>query len=405
MIKNLTIRNYKSIEDMPLDLGRFNVFIGENGAGKSNVLEAIALASAAVGDKLDNEFLVSRGVRVTRAELMRAAFDAQSHREPIVIDVTDDDGEHLALELQNDNSPYSKWLRIVRRTDTQIDLEHALQIPGKRDKENRQALLERLDKLKQALQQAQDDDTPLAPLSAVDPELGKLLMESAASNALRTAFENFLIYSPENSALRTFAREGQIQPLGINGEGLLKLLHVYAEMADDSTLQAIKSSLKLLNWFDDFTIPPDSADERLLLKDRFLAESSAEIDQKSANEGFLFLLFYFTLFNSKLTPSFFAIDNIDASLNPKLCHKMTAELARLARENGKQVILTTHNPAILDGLDLDDDEQRLFVISRGRNGSSKIKRIMKPAATPDQPPFRLSELFLRGVLGGLPKGF
>src|SRR4051812_4324378 len=144
MIKNLTIRNYKSIEDMPLDLGRFNVFIGENGAGKSNVLEAIALASAAVGDKLDNEFLVSRGVRVTRAELMRAAFDAQSHREPIVIDVTDDDGEHLALELQNDNAPYSKWLRTVRRTDTQIDLEHALQIPGKRDKENRQALLERL---------------------------------------------------------------------------------------------------------------------------------------------------------------------------------------------------------------------------------------------------------------------
>jgi AAA15 family ATPase/GTPase len=58
MITELDIKNYKSIRELTLPLGRINVFIGENGAGKSNILEVIALAAAAA-DKLDHEFLSS----------------------------------------------------------------------------------------------------------------------------------------------------------------------------------------------------------------------------------------------------------------------------------------------------------------------------------------------------------
>ncbi len=71
MIRNVRINNYKSIPGLTLDLGRVTVFIGANGSGKSNILEAIALASAAAHNKLDNEFLISRGVRVTETRFMR----------------------------------------------------------------------------------------------------------------------------------------------------------------------------------------------------------------------------------------------------------------------------------------------------------------------------------------------
>lgn len=63
MIREVTIHNFKSIPDLEMSLGRVNVLIGANGAGKSNILEALALASAAADDKLDSEFLASRGVR------------------------------------------------------------------------------------------------------------------------------------------------------------------------------------------------------------------------------------------------------------------------------------------------------------------------------------------------------
>lgn len=65
VVQKIVIENFKSIKELSLELGRVNIFIGENGAGKSNILEAIALAGAAVSDKLDNEFLASRGIRAS----------------------------------------------------------------------------------------------------------------------------------------------------------------------------------------------------------------------------------------------------------------------------------------------------------------------------------------------------
>lgn len=42
MFKRLAIKNFKSIIDLTIELGRMNVFIDANGMGKSNVLDAIA---------------------------------------------------------------------------------------------------------------------------------------------------------------------------------------------------------------------------------------------------------------------------------------------------------------------------------------------------------------------------
>ncbi|MDY7014464.1 MAG: AAA family ATPase, partial [Cyanobacteriota bacterium] len=206
-----------------------------------------------------------------------------------------------------------------------------------------------------------------------------------------------------------FEREGQIQPLGINGEGLFKLLQVtsFQKNEKESRLHEIKERMKLIDWFEDFEISQDlyATEKRLKVKDRYLNKNLSYFDQRSSNEGFLFLLFYFALFASEKTPSFFAVDNIDASLNPRLGRRLIQELVELAEKYEKQAILTTHNPAILDGLNLEDDEQRLFVIYRNKLGHTKARRIFNPEPLEGQKPVRLSEAFLRGYIGGLPKNF
>ena len=78
-------------------------------------------------------------------------------------------------------------------------------------------------------------------------------------------------------------------------------------------------------------------------------------------------------------------------------------ISELATKHKKQVLLTTHNPAILDGINLGDDEQRLFVVSRSRTGQTKVSRIMNKEKLPAN--LKLSEAFLNGFLGGLPKTF
>jgi len=220
-------------------------------------------------------------------------------------------------------------------------------------------------------------------------------------------FLRFLIYSPENSALRTFQAEGQILPRGIRGEGLFAFLKkLQNSKGGRAALAQISEQLQLLDWFRELHLAGDLApgERTLRIGDRYLAEGLL-FDQRSANEGFLFLLFYFALCIGPGTPGFFAIDNVDASLNPRLCAELTRRLVALAKPHDKQILLTTHNPAVLDGLDLHDDAQRLLVVHRNRKGHTKVRRVEAPTVAEGETPVRLSEAFLRGYIGGLPKNF
>ncbi|HBK98017.1 MAG TPA: chromosome segregation protein SMC [Microcoleaceae bacterium UBA10368] len=414
MIGEVRIENYKSIQKLKLELGRVTVLIGENGCGKSNILEAIALASAAADDKLDNEFLASRGIRVTEPRFMRSAFEKENLVKDIKIDIIGNDEEKFSCILHNDNSPYSQWKNkkwhvsetllhsIIFNSDKAKDII-SIEDAKEASKTLRQDGFEK--KIIEFFRSISPDDLRSASLDTINTisSLRSLSMELLDGYNL----SKFTIYSPENQALRTFEKEGQIQPLGVNGEGLFKLIKFLNSDENQDRLNQIKEKLRLIDWFKDFEVPQNlsAMQTSIQITDRYLDTDLSYFDQRSSNEGFLFLLFYFTLFISELTPKFFAIDNIDASLNPRLCRRLIQELVELAKKHDKQVIFTTHNPAVLDGLDLDDDEQRLFVISRNQLGYTKARRILKPEPLEGQEPVKLSEAFLRGYIGGLPKNF
>ena len=400
MFTEVQIENYKSIQSLKIGLGRVNVFIGENGCGKSNILEAIALAGAAAGNKLDNEFLAPRGIRVTEPEFMRSAFDKENVSKEIKINLEITDKTILDFRLQNNNQPYSKWIvvntlnqkKIVDSWKEQQVDDLLLDYMSKHLK----YLITTMDQFKKQEIDLEDDGKySLQYMNQVSTNLEKGNLEIA----------RFLIYSPNNSSLRTFEEEGQIQPLGAKGQGLLKLLRVLNSSQDK--INVIKKKLELIDWFDDFKVPDSNLERIIQIKDRYLDEELPYFNQRSSNEGFLFLMFYFALFVSKDTPKFFAIDNIENALNPKLCTRLIQELVELAKEKeyDKQVIFTTHNPAVLDGLDLSDDEQRLFVIYRNVDGHTKARRISAPEPLEGDDPVRLSEAFINGYLGGLPKNF
>lgn len=421
MLSEITIKNFKTISKLKLELGRVNIIIGENGAGKSNILEAIALAGAANANKLDNEFLNSRGIRVTNADLMRPAFEGFSNTTPIEITVASNNSFTAKYSLTNDNEPYSNWKcessystpnERPNSADLYISWLSDFFFNNEIDAQTKLAESKKLIELFTEASTTVKDPEKLNSLLEIfikknhdSPLLNYIGENQVHLNEIASILNKFMIFSPENSSLRSFEKEGQIQPLGTNGEGLIKFLYVLSEIENKTPIDTIKENLKLFGWFDDFSVSHESSRVTLDIRDRFLDEKRNTFDQKSANEGFLFLAFYFAIFSSPFTPRFFAIDNVDTSLNPKLCQRLIKQLVTLAKNNNKQVILTTHNPAVLDGLDLGDEEQRLFAVSRGRNGHTKIARIKKPKSLDGAPELRLSEMFLRGLIGGLSKGF
>ena len=401
MIRKINIENYKSLPRLCLELGRVTVLIGANGSGKSNILEAIAFASAASQNKLDNEFLISRGIRVTETQFMRSAFDKSQSAQPelkisfqkddelsiekvrargnvIKITVEGDDEVAFGCELYPDETTsYPQWRQSEPiQISELLDALNEVKLPGK-TKITRQLMEQLLARISQDLRTRPAGSLP-----------------------------SFLVYVPENSALRTFQAEGQILPLGIKGEGLFSHLKGLDSEHNRERLENIRKRLKLIEWFESFVIPENlSPGERVIkIQDQFIPHGVL-FDQRSANEGFLFLLFYMTLFISPETPSFFSIDNIDNSLNPKICTELVRQINVLASEYDKQVILTTHNPAVLDGLDLNDENQRLVVVDRDKKGHTRVRRVDPPKPAAGKQPISLSEAFMRGYIGGLPKNF
>ena len=74
LINRLRIHSFKSIVNQDIPLGLVNVFIGANGSGKSNTLEALGVLSAAASGRVDDESLTYRGVRAGVPRLYKSAF-------------------------------------------------------------------------------------------------------------------------------------------------------------------------------------------------------------------------------------------------------------------------------------------------------------------------------------------
>src|SRR2546427_4614402 len=94
MITKLRVESFKSLESIDLDLGQVNVFIGANGSGKSNLLEAVGVIGAAASGRVDDESLLRRGVRPGLPQLYKSAFREERA------------SAHITFAAQNANARY-----------------------------------------------------------------------------------------------------------------------------------------------------------------------------------------------------------------------------------------------------------------------------------------------------------
>jgi predicted ATPase len=356
MIKSLKIANFKSILSEQIELSNVNVFIGENGCGKTNILEAVAMLGAANESRFVIQNLANRGARITKPALTMSSFKGQKAKSEVTLTAQ----MANTLEIKRILYPHDPQ-------DIYSDWRH---------------------------------------------QKGDLMPDLLSDDPLFQQYlTNYLIFNLNTAALRGLTQSSLTIPLGINGEGLDILLHDFAP----TEWQILKKYSHLISWLDEIII--DETDSLkfkghklgrshsfLYFRDKYMRKDNNVFAAENSNEGVLHILFYLALFISHKTPLFFAIDNIESSLNPQLCRILMRALSAIAVEQQKQVLITTHNPAILDGLNLFDPHQRLYVVKRTDKGDTKTEQIVfKPTA--QNKDFKLSELWMRGYLGGLPNHF
>ena len=362
MIETITVKNFKSITDMTLSIGNVNVFIGANGSGKSNILEAIAMVAAERSAQIEVNSMIQKGIRIAKPDLMISSFYGQPSNSTINVNISGTEGERIKYAVTNlaPEDIYSTW--------------NAPWSTGAR-RGNIKEAVEKTDKLREYL-------------------------------------SKYLIYSLSINALRGLTSDSLQYPLGLNGEGLDVLLN---NIPKEEIMQIKESAKDYISWIEDIFFDSEEiykmqgyklgrSKSNLYFRDKFMQKKNNLFSAENANEGALELLFYLTLFISRKTPDFFAIDNIENGLNPRLCRFLMKKICELAVKNGKQVLITTHNPAILDGLNLNDGSQRLYVVTRNDEGKTQAKRIQTKEQTSEQR-MMLSEMWMKGLIGGVPYNF
>ncbi len=396
MIRNIRVEQFKSLKKLNLELGRVNIFIGANGSGKSNLLEAIGVLGAAAYGRVDDETLLRRGVRPGVPRLYKSAFPQikTETTQHILFEATAETGAFYRATLWNpieNPSPAWKFKTETLSAGAGDPLAVRSTVNAKRN---------------------QEQGVAASKMFEIDVDNPALV--------LLDQLRGFNIYSPNTPGLRGMTQDPQTkEPVGLTGARLAEAIDELLQASESSDWLefAIDDVRSLLDWAVDFRsasalkvpLSPSAARSRHVVQftDRYMAKGRNVLTGYDASEGALYVVFLAVLALHPKAPAVLAVDNFDQALNPRLVQKTTEALCRWMTSKGapqRQMFLTAHNPSVLDGLPLHNSEIRLFAVQRNNKGHSEYERIdidraLELRGTSDK---SLSQMWVSGLLGAVP---
>ena len=389
MINSLHIRNFKSIANAQLDFGRVNLFIGANGSGKSNLLEAVGLYAACLGRGIDRDILSSKGVRLSAARIFKSSFKKKPTPALIQLNGSIDGVEYVAsLRTKANTSQLEFYSESLVEGDTRVFV-----------------------RTRTASSMARSDEVQQAPLPVdANPHRGlwdthgSLAGVSSTTKIVLNAVAQYVIYAPQTAVMRGLVPDSRpIEPLGLMGGRLPQAVREILTQSRSETKRKrdIVRILRIIwtpGWAESVRVGPPNLDvipdalssnkEVIYIVDKYMKRNRNTLSLYDASEGTLFLLFVAIILAHAGSPRVFALDNVDGTLNPSMVRSLVHHIVTIICDSGangheignggRQVFLTSHNPSALDAIDLFEPEQRLFVVSRNDEGHTIFDRIRPP---------------------------
>lgn len=402
MLTSLTLRNFKSYQEATLSLAPITFLIGANASGKSNALEAIRLLSwLAKGSRLDDiERNIQSGNAIVRGQ---------------VIDLFGAEKQYFTLGTHIDNAPdgwndfeieiglLSDQLIISGESVSKASKDQELTLykidgdPNRHTDEirvmynnfkkggnkphipcsNRQAIFYQLE-TPSRFQQNHTQSQKIIP---------------AVTKVIRETLRNIVFLDPRPEVMRdyAYAKYDDIKEDGSNLSSVLYAVCQQGETQKNKLLDFIRSLPEQDITDIRFSIT-DRNDVMVRLIESF-GNKEHKVDAPLLSDGTLRVLAIAATLLSVNPGTFVIIEEIDNGVHPSRADNLVKQIREIALERKLRVLITSHNPALLDAVPDSDIGNVLCCYRDPQAGDSRIVRLADLE--------RFPELIVQGTLGQL----
>lgn len=371
-LQSVRVRNFKAIVDSKkVKLGALTVFIGNNGVGKSSLIESLETYQAIVRDGLNLAMQRWLGIEHVRHKgqeaKLRRGVPVNPIRFELAIGKTPKRVKRLEMDVNSDPAANQMFIvneRISRGDGTWLE----------RDKVGA-------------------NETYGAGRSILAGAIGDYVEES------RHVLDwQFLTLSPE--------RMGFPVPQQRTGGGV-RLAHDGSNVADfllDLRRQSasafdgiVETMAYVLPYAKD--IQPNLTSSEIERKAWLqIAEANFKVPGWLLSTGTLRMLALLALLRHPAPPPLIFVEEVENGLDPRSIHLIVEEIRNAVISGTTQIVLTTHSPYLLDLLTLD----HLVVVERDAAGHPKFTRPGNSAKLKNwSETFAPGKLYTMGNLSGL----
>jgi predicted ATPase len=368
MIQSFSIENFKSFRKATLPLSPLTLLIGANASGKSNAIEAIQLLWWLASRRSLNELLYD--VREEELSLRGGPKDLGG---------TDGD---IRLGCEVTDVPDHPFLTFsislgVTETGLQITSEHLS--PGATSQYDSQ----------EDARASWNKGVVGALLRDLRQQHSQAVVESPQlARALSATF--FLDPNPRRMREYSFVQE---QRLKRDGSALSSVLYQLTEEEGAKTrvLELIRS-LPEQNISDISYLETPRGEVMVQLHETFGGKA---VPREAAllSDGTLRVLAVAAALFSIPEESVLIVEEIDNGVHPSRAEKLLGDIQKIAHERNLRVLLTTHNPALLDALPLEAVPNTVACYRDPKEGDSRLVKLEDLESYP--------ELVAQGPLGRL----
>ena len=375
MLKSIYLHNFKSFAEAELPLEQLTLMIGSNASGKSNALEALwILSQLATGRELsvilDGERRSDGRVRGGSAACPRVPFQsfelgctyqAAEYALEYRITIRVDDGVVVEREsLKRSTEDKGKMLFETENNNTSSDY---LMVWYLSDQSNDYPFRTICDRNKAVLSQI---------YMQILSDNGSTSKVSTDVHIFQLALSHIFVFQPEPWRMRDYARMGD-KELRFNGENLSAVLHDLRE-----TKNGIEDIRKII---DDL---PDNGIEKMgfiltTARDVMLSLQEAggvKIDARQLSDGTLRCLAILAAVYSEPEGSMIVVEELDNGIHPSRIAKLLHAVQQIAAERHLLLVVTTHNPAVMDAVDPNHMDGLVLCYRSKEDGASTFARIV-----------------------------